>query len=104
VEQHTEIFVGLDVAKVRHAVAVAADGRQGEVRYIGEIGADVDSVRRLVTKLEKRHGRLHFCYEAGPTGYGLYRQLTQLGHQCTVVAPSLIPRKPGDRVKTVDFH
>jgi transposase len=98
--QHTEVFVGLDVAKARHAVAVAEDGRQGEVRYFGEIGADPDSVRRLVAKLEKRHGRLHFCYEAGPTGYGLYRQLTKLGHSCTVVAPSLIPRKPGDRIKT----
>jgi transposase len=53
-----------------------------------------------VAKLEKRHGRLHFCYEAGPTGYGLHRQLTKLGHSCTVVAPSLIPRKPGDRIKT----
>jgi len=99
-EKHTEVFVGLDVAKVRHAVAVAEEGRQGEVRYIGEIGADIKSVRRLVTKLEKRHGRLHFCYEAGPTGYGLYRQLIKLGHQCSVVTPSLIPRKPGDRVKT----
>jgi transposase len=99
-EKHSEIFVGLDVAKVRHAVAVAEDGRAGEVRYIGEIGSDAESVRRLVGKLEKRHGRLHFCYEAGPTGYGLYRQLTTLGHHCTVVAPSLIPRKPGDRVKT----
>ena len=70
-KQYTEIFVGLDVAKSRHAVAVAEDGRQGEVRYLGEIGADKDSVRRLVAKLEKRHGRrLHFCYEAGPTGYG----------------------------------
>jgi transposase len=101
VKQYTEIFVGLDVAKSRHAVAVAEDGRQGEVRYLGEIGADKDSVRRLVAKLEKRHGRrLHFCYEAGPTGYGLHRQLVELGHECTVVAPSLIPRKPGDRVKT----
>ncbi len=99
-EQHTEVFVGLDVAKARHAVAVAEDGRQGEVRYFGEIGADPESVRRLVVKLQKRHGRLHFCYEAGPTGYGLYRQLTKLGHPCTVVAPSLIPRKPGDRIKT----
>jgi transposase len=60
-EKHTEILVGLDVAKARHAVAVAEDGRQGEVRYIGEIGADAESVRRLVAKLEKRHGRLHFC-------------------------------------------
>ena len=99
-EQHNGVFVGLDVAKARHAVAVAENGRQGEVRYFGEIGADPDSVRRLVAKLEKRHGRLHFCYEAGPTGYGLYRQLTTLGHQCTVVAPSLIPRRPGDHVKT----
>src|SRR3954451_16243304 len=101
VKQYTDIFVGLDVAKSRHAVAVAEDGRQGEVRYLGEIGADKESVRRLVAKLGKRHGRrLHFCYEAGPTGYGLYRQLVELGHECMVVAPSLIPRKPGDRVKT----
>jgi hypothetical protein len=57
VKQYTEIFVGLDVAKSRHAVAVAEDGRQGEVRYLGEIGADKESVRRLVVKLEKRHGR-----------------------------------------------
>jgi len=92
--------VGLDVAKARHAVAVAADGRLGEVRYLGEIGTDPESVRRLATKLATRHSRLHFCYEAGPTGYGLYRQLTELGHQCSVVAPSLIPRKPGDRIKT----
>ena len=99
-EQYTEVFVGLDVAKARHAVAVAEDGRHGEVRYLGEIGADTESVRRLVAKLEKRHVRLHFCYEAGPTGYGLHRQLSKLGHPCTVVAPSLIPRKPGDRVKT----
>jgi transposase len=99
-EQYTEVFVGVDVAKAGHAVAVAEGGRQGEVRYLGEIGADTESVRRLVAKLEKRHARLHFCYEAGPTGYGLHRQLSKLGHPCTVVAPSLIPRKPGDRVKT----
>jgi transposase len=101
VEQHSEVFVGVDAAKLRHAVAVAEDGRQGEVRYLGEVGADTESVRRLAAKLEKRHGRgLHFCYEAGPTGYGLHRQLTALGYRCTVVAPSLVPRKPGDRVKT----
>jgi transposase len=100
VEQHTDVFVGLDVAKARHAVAIAEDGRSGEVRYFGEIDANVESVRRLAAKLAKRHGKLHFCYEAGPTGYGLYRQLTQLGHRCSVIAPSLIPRKPGDRIKT----
>jgi len=53
-------------------------------------------VKRLTAKGE----RAHFCYEAGPTGYGLHRLITSLGHSCTVVAPSLIPRKPGDRVKT----
>jgi transposase len=101
-EQHSEVFVGVDAAKRRHAVAIAEDGRRGEVRYLGEIGADTESVRRLAARLEKRHGScgLHFCYEAGPTGYGPYRQLTELGHRCTVVAPSLIPRRPGDHVKT----
>jgi len=95
-----EVFVGLDVAKAKHAVAIADDGRAGEVRYFGEIGADAASVRRMVAKLEKPGRRLHFCYEAGPTGYGLHRQLTAMGHLCDVIAPSLIPRRPGDRVKT----
>lgn len=99
-EQYTEVFVGLDVAKLRHAVAIAENGRDGEVRFFGEINSDVESVRRMVVKLTKRQAKLHFCYEAGPTGYGLHRQLTKLGHQCSVVAPSLIPRRPGDRVKT----
>jgi transposase len=57
-------------------------------------------MRRLAARLAAKYDRLHFCYEAGPTGYGLHRLLTELGHTCTVVAPSLIPRKPGDRVKT----
>jgi len=100
VDKDSEVFVGLDVAKRRHAAAVAEAGRQGEVRYLGEIDADPASVRQVVARLEKRHGKLHLCYEAGPTGYGLYRQLVALGHSCTVVAPSLIPRRAGDRVKT----
>jgi transposase len=100
VGHNSEVFIGLDVAKARHAVAIAEEGRQGEVRYFGEIDADPAAVRRMVARLAKPHGRLHFCYEAGPTGYGLYRQLIAMGHECTVVAPSLIPRKPGDRVKT----
>ncbi len=99
-EHDSEVFVGLDVAKARHAVAVAEEGRSGEVRFIGEIDSDAAAVRRMVAQLAKRHGRLHFCYEAGPTGYGLYRQLIALGHKCIVVAPSLIPKRPGDRVKT----
>jgi transposase len=56
--------------------------------------------RRQTEKLAKRRQQLAFCYEAGPTGYGLHRQITRLGHECIVVAPSLIPRRPGERVKT----
>jgi transposase len=57
-------------------------------------------MRRVVARIAAKYDRVHFCYEAGPTGYGLHRLITGLGHACTVVAPSLIPRKPGDRVKT----
>lgn len=90
----------MDVAKARHAAAVAEAGRQGEVRYLGEVDADPAAVGRMAAKLALRHGLLHSCYGAGPTGYGLYRQLIATGHSCRVVAPSLIPCKPGDRVKT----
>lgn len=99
-EQCSEVFVGIDVAKMRNAIAVADGERGGEVRYLGEVDAAPESMRRLIKRLAAKHERVHFCYEAGPTGYGLYRLITDLGHPCTVVAPSLIPRKPGDRVKT----
>jgi transposase len=99
-EVDSTVFIGIDAAKAKHAVAVAEPGRQGEVRYIGEIDASPEAVRKLITRLATRHGRLHVCYEAGPTGYGLYRQVVALGHACTVVAPSLVPRRPSDRVKT----
>ena len=95
-----EAFVGIDVAKLRNAVAVADAGRDGEVRFHGEVDASAESMRRLAAKLAGKYERLHFCYEAGPTGYGLHRLLTGLGHSCVVVAPSLIPKKPGDRIKT----
>src|SRR5262249_2724409 len=100
VDHCTEVFVGIDVAKARNAVAIADGDRGGEVRYLGEGDASAESMRRLVKRIATRHRRGHFCYEAGPTGYGLYRLITGLGHRCMVVAPSLIPRKPGDRVKT----
>ena len=99
-EHSTEIFVGIDVAKSRNAIAIADGERGGEVRYLGEVDASEESMRRLVKRIAAKHERVHFCYEAGPTGYGLHRLITTLGHPCTVVAPSLIPRKPGDRVKT----
>ena len=96
----SNIFIGMDVSKDRHAVAVADGGRDGEVRYFGEIGSDGGSVRRFVRKLERPGVDLRFCYEAGPTGYGLQRLIEGLGHECAVIAPSLIPRRPGERVKT----
>ena len=67
---------------------------------MGTISHRPDHVRKLVEKLGADGCRLSFCYEAGPCGYGLYRQLVELGHDCIVVAPSLIPVKAGDRVKT----
>jgi transposase len=97
--QVAEVFVGIDVA-ARNAIAVADGERGSEVRYLGEVEASVESMRRLVKRLVAKHGRAHFCYEAGPTGYSLYRLITSLGQSCTVVAPSLIPKKPGERVKT----
>ena len=95
-----DIFVGIDVAKARNAVAIADDGRSGEVRFFGEVDASDESMRRVVKRITANCHRAHFCYEAGPTGYGLHRLITSLGHSCIVVASSLIPRKPGDRVKT----
>lgn len=100
VAYYREAFIGIDVAKLRNAIAIADSGREGEVRFFGEIDASDQSMRRVIQRIAGRFDRVHFCYEAGPTGYGLYRLIRSLGHECTVVAPSLIPRKPGDRVKT----
>ena len=94
------VYVGVDAAKAKHAIAIAESGRSGEVRYVGEIETTPAAVERFVRKLARKHPRLHFGYEAGPTGYGLHRQLVSLGHACEVVAPSLIPRRPGEHVKT----
>src|SRR5437867_233033 len=89
--------VGLDVHAETIAVAVAEPG--GEVRPLGIIPNRPEAVAKLVRKLGPRE-HLRVCYEAGPCGYVLYWQLTKLGVHCDVVAPTLIPRKPGDRVKT----
>lgn len=92
-------FIGLDVHKAAISVAFAKGERGGEVRHWGTVSHRPDDVRKLVEKLGGDGRRLHFCYEAGPCGYGLHRQLVELGHDCIVVAPSLIPVKAGDRVK-----
>lgn len=95
-----EAFVAFDVAKLKHAMAVAEGGRDGEVRFLGEIENEPATIERAVRKLGRRYGALHVCFEAGPTGYGLCRQIRALGHDCTVVAPALIPKRSGERVKT----
>ena len=92
-------YVGLDVHKETMVVGVA-DAQGGEVRFHGEIANTPEAVLKLVRRLNKEGAKLSFCYEAGPCGYGLHRQLTDLHQDCQVVAPSLIPRKAGDRVKT----
>ena len=90
-------FVGLDV----HAdtIAVAVGEKEGEVRSLGIIANRLESIRKMIGKLgPTKH--LKCCYEAGPTGYVLYWQLVQLGVACEVIAPTLVPVKAGDRVKT----
>src|SRR5258708_2559174 len=93
-------YVGLDVHKEDVFVALAEAGLRGAVRDYGRIANTPAAVTRLVGKLGRDGVTLRFCYEAGPCGYGIQRQLSAAGHDCVVVAPSLIPKRPGDRVKT----
>lgn len=99
VVRKTTRYLGLDVHADTIAVAVAEDGRAGEVRSVGIIPNRPEAVRKLIRKLGGPAG-LRACYEAGPTGYALYWELTALGVHCEVIAPTLVPMKAGDRVKT----
>jgi transposase len=90
-------FLDLDVHAETIAVAIAEP--DGEVRSLGTIANREDSIRKLIRKLGPAEN-LRACYEAGPTGFVLYWQLSQLGVACAVIAPTLVPKKPGDRVKT----
>ena len=92
-------YVGLDVHKDTIAVAVALPGREEPV-YRGEIKNQRKSLLRLIRSLSAHGELVSFCYEAGPCGYGVYREIVETGHHCEVVAPSLIPRRAGERVKT----
>lgn len=91
-------YVGLDVSKEKIAVAIAEEGR-GEPRYFGMIPHSTEMIKKLIKKIGTPEN-LRVCYEAGPTGYPLYRTLFNLGVHCEVIAPSLIPQKPGERIKT----
>ena len=93
-------YIGLDVHKESSVVAVASGGLRGEVREYGRIANTATALDRLLRKLGGGGVTLRFCYEAGPCGYGIQRRLSPQGQECVVVAPSLIPKRAGDRVKT----
>ncbi|MBI1198702.1 MAG: IS110 family transposase [Phenylobacterium sp.] len=96
------IFVGLDVHKATIAVALAPEGRSNEIRFQGSVPHRPGTMADLGRRLQGKHpgARLTFCYEAGSCGYGLARELTDAGYECLVIAPSLIPTRPGDHIKT----
>jgi transposase len=98
--QSSTLYIGLDVHKESIAVAYAAKDYGADVVYRGSIGTRQCDIDKLVRQLQSKAKRLVFVYEAGPCGYWLYRYLTKKGYDCWVVAPSLIPKKAGDRVKT----
>ena len=92
-------FVGMDVHKDSIEIAIAEQGRNAEVRSYGRIDGTLEALDKVARKLVSKGGRLHFVYEAGPCGYEIYRHLTAKGCDCSVVAPSRIPKKSGDRIK-----
>ena len=98
--QSSTLYIGLDVHKESMAVAYVAQEHHAEVVSLGNIGTRQCDIDQLIRKMQSKSKHLIFVYEAGPCGDWLYRSLTQKGHVCWGVAPSLIPKKPGDRVKT----
>ena len=94
------MYIGMDVHKESIEIAIAEEGGNQEVRRYGRIDGELDCFERVVRKLVASGKQLRFVYEAGPCGYHLYRQLRAKGLECKVVAPSMVPKKSGDRVKT----
>jgi len=99
-QQSSTLYVGLDVHKDAIAVAYVAQDHGADVVSLGTIGTRQCDIDKLIRRLQSKSPHLVFVYEAGPCGYWLYRYLTKKGQVCWVVAPSLIPKKPGDRVTT----
>src|SRR2546430_4599843 len=98
--QSSTLYIGMDVHKDSIAVAYVAQEHGAEVTYLGTIGTRQGDIDQLIRRMPSKATHLICVYEAGPCGYWLYRYLTKKGYDCWVVAPSLIPKKPGDRAKT----
>ena len=98
--ERASVYVGLDVHKDSIDIALAEAGRDGEVRHLGAVAGGLDAVSKALRRLVSAGARPHIVYEAGPCGFVLQRHLAALGYACEVVAPSSIPKRSGDRVKT----
>ncbi|HKI50088.1 MAG TPA: transposase [Desulfobacteria bacterium] len=92
-------FIGMDVHKNSIDIAIADQGRNGQVRHYGKIDGTLSALDKIVRKLVSKGKQLHFVYEAGPCGYQIYRHLTSKGFDCAVVAPSKIPKPSGLQIK-----
>ena len=96
---HHSTFIGMDVHKNSIDIAIAKNGRKGQVLHYGKIDGNPSALDKVIRKLIAKGNRLHFVYEAGPCGYQIYRHLIAQGLDCSVVAPSRVPKKSGDRIK-----